>query len=62
MPTVLKMTGMEQIQAKIQSDITASLHLDRERNPTNLNGCTTTMYLSVRGLINELSTIENVFS
>ena len=44
-PTVLKITGIERIQARNQRKKTATRHLDLERNPTSLNGCTTTMYL-----------------
>ena len=43
--TVLKMTGTERRQARNQRDKTAALHFDLERNPTSLNGWTTTMYL-----------------
>ena len=43
--TVLKMTGTERIHARNQRLNTATRHLDRDRKPTSLKGCTTTMYL-----------------
>ena len=44
-PTVLKITGTERTHARNQRKKTATRHLDLERNPTSLKGCTTTMYL-----------------
>ena len=44
-PTVLKITGIERTHARNQRKKTATRHLDLERNPTSLKGCTTTMYL-----------------
>ena len=43
--TVLKMTGIDRSAAMNQRRKTANLHLDLVRNPTSLNGWTTTMYL-----------------
>ena len=42
---MLKITGTERTHARNQRKKTATRHLDLERNPTSLKGCTTTMYL-----------------